>query len=84
MQDVVASDLCEQIAHFQLVVADAFLGEADGALAQTSSDDIVESDEGAAADEQDVRGVHLDVLLLGMLASALGRHVGHGPLKHFQ
>ena len=36
------------------------------------------------ADEEDVRGVHLDVLLLGMLAPALGRHVGHGALEHLQ
>ena len=41
-------------------------------------------DERAAADEQDVGRVHLDVLLLGMLAAALGRDVGHGPLEHLQ
>ena len=38
----------------------------------------------AAADEQDVRRVHLDVLLLGVLAAALGGDVGDRPLEHLQ
>ncbi len=75
---------CEQIAQFQLVVSHAFLGEADGAFAQSPADDVVEADERAAADEQDVGRVHLDVLLLGMLAAALGRNVGDGAFEHFQ
>ena len=41
-------------------------------------------DERSAADEQDVRRVHLDVLLLGMLAAALRRHVGHGAFEHLE
>ncbi len=81
LEDVVAGDLLEQIAQFQLIVADAFLGEADGAFAQSPADDVVEPDERAAADEQDVAGVHLDVLLLGMLAAALRRHVGDRCLR---
>ena len=31
-----------------------------------------------------LRGVHLDVLLLGVLAAALGRHVGDGPFEHLE
>ena len=84
MEDVVAGDLLEQVAHFQLVVADALLGEADGAFAQSAADDVVESDERAAADEEDVARVHLDVLLLGMLPSALRRNVGDRAFEHFQ
>ena len=45
---------------------------------------FVEADERAAADEQDVRRVHLDVLLLGMLAAALRRNVGDGAFEHLQ
>ena len=37
-------------------------------------DDAVEAGERAAADEQDVRGVDLDELLVGVLAAALGRN----------
>jgi hypothetical protein len=37
-----------------------------------------------AADEQDVRGVDLQELLLGVLAAALGRHVGHRALDDLQ
>ena len=84
LEDVVAGDLLQQIAQFQLIVADALLGEADGAFAQPAADDVVEPDERAAADEQDVARVHLDVLLLGMLAAALRRNVGDRAFEHFQ
>ena len=58
--------------------------EADGLAADAASDDVVESDEGAAADEQDVRGIDLDVLLFGVLAAALRRHVADGAFEHLQ
>ena len=38
-------------------------------------DDVLEPDERAAADEEDVRRVDLQELLLRVLAAALGRHV---------
>ena len=47
-------------------------------------DDLLEPDEGAAADEQDVRGVDLEELLLRVLAAALGRHVGDRALEDLQ
>ena len=40
--------------------------------------------EGSAADEQDVVRVYVDILLVGMLAAALGRHVDNGSLQQFQ
>ena len=58
--------------------------EADRPLAEPLADDVVEADERAAADEQDVRRVDLDVLLLGMLAAALRRHVGRRAFEHLQ
>ena len=60
------------------------LAETDGLLAQPPGDDVLQAHERPAADEEDVRGVHLDVLLFGMLASALGRHVGHRSFEHLQ
>ena len=47
-------------------------------------DDVLEADEGAAADEQDVGGVDLQELLLRVLAAALGRHVGDRALDDLE
>ena len=47
-------------------------------------DDLLEADERAAADEQDVGRVDLQELLLRVLAAALGRHVGDGALDDLQ
>ena len=49
-----------------------------------AGDDVLEPHKGPAADEQDIGRVHLDVLLLGVLAAPLGRDVGDGPFEHFQ
>ena len=54
LEEVVAGDLLQQVAQFHLVVAGALLAEADGPLAQPPADDVVQADERAAADEQDV------------------------------
>ena len=58
--------------------------EADRLAADAAGDDVVEPDERPAADEQDVGRVHLDVLLLGMLAAPLRRNVGDRPFEHLQ
>ena len=47
-------------------------------------DDLVEADEGAAADEQDVGRVDLVELLVRVLAPALRRHVGDGALEDLE
>ena len=62
----------------------AFGQEADGVATHPLLDHVLQADEGAAADEQDLAGVHLDAVLVGMLATPLGRHVGHGALQHLQ
>src|SRR5438034_11469010 len=46
--------------------------------------DVFQADERAPADEEDLRRVHLDVLLLGVLASALRGDVADGAFEHFQ
>ena len=53
-------------------------------LAHAAVDHLVEADEGAAADEQDVGGVDLEELLVRVLAPALGRHVGHRAFEDLQ
>ena len=60
--------------------------EAERALvaAEALLDDPVEALEGAAADEEDVRGVDLDEVLVRVLAAALRRHVGHRALDDLE
>ena len=59
-------------------------GEAEGLLADPLLDDVLEAGEGATHDEQDVRGVDLDELLVRVLAAALRRHRGGGALEDLQ
>ena len=58
--------------------------EADRPPADPLLDDLLEPVEGAAADEQDVRRVDLDEVLVGVLAAALRRDVGDGPLEDLE
>ncbi len=53
-------------------------------MADALLDDALEALEGAAQDEEDVRGVDLDEVLVGMLAAALRRHVGDGALEDLE
>jgi len=61
-----------------------FGAEADLAFAEAFADDVFESDEGSAADEEDLGGVHLDVLLFGVFSSALRGDVGDGSFEHLE
>ena len=58
--------------------------EAEPRLAEATLDDLVEADERAAADEQDVGRVDLQEVLLRVLAAALGRHVGDRALDDLE
>ena len=58
--------------------------EAERFLAGPPLDLLVEADERAAADEEDVGGVDLEELLVRVLAPALGRYVGDGALEDLQ
>lgn len=55
--------------------------EPDPALADAPLDDVLQAIKCAAADEQDVGGVDLDELLLGMLATAQWGSVGDGAFQ---
>src|ERR1700722_1556707 len=63
----------------------AHLGdEADAALVRAVHDDLLESGERTAADEQDVGRVDLQKFLLRMFAAALRRHGGDRAFNQFQ
>jgi hypothetical protein len=58
--------------------------EADLPLPRARLDDLLQPVERAAADEEDVARVDLDVLLLRMLAPTLRRHRSGGPLQDLE
>ena len=58
--------------------------EADGVLARAARDDLLEAAERAAADEEDVRRVDGEELLVRVLAAALRRHRRDRPLEDLQ
>src|SRR5207342_2926224 len=58
--------------------------EAERLLAGAAFDLLVEPDERAAADKQDVGGVDLEELLVRVLAAALRRDVGDRALQDLQ
>ena len=60
------------------------LVEAHRLLAESTLDDLLESRKGAAADEQDVRSIDVDELLVRVLAATLGRHTRHGALEDLE
>ncbi len=53
-------------------------------LADPALDDRNNAIKGAAADEENVGGVDVDGLLLGVLPAALGRNAGHRAFQDFQ
>ena len=58
--------------------------EADPLHADATADDVLEPDEGAATDEEDVRRIDLQELLLWVLAAALRRHARGRALDDLQ
>ena len=58
--------------------------EAERLLARAPLDLLVEADEGAAADEEDVGRVDLEEFLMRVLAPALRRHVGDRALENLE
>lgn len=86
LEDVFGSHLSQQLCLLFLCVLllGDFSGEADATSADAAADDVFKAGKRSTADEQDVGGVHLDVLLFGVLAAALWGHVGHSAFEHFQ
>src|SRR5262249_33743739 len=74
LQQVLGQYVGKQATELVVVIASANVrAEADAALADARLDHLVEAGERTAADEEDVRRVDLDELLVRMLATALRR-----------
>src|SRR4051794_33669792 len=58
--------------------------EAERFIADPFLDNFIETNKGAAADEEDLFRVHLDVFLVRMLAAALRRDVAGAAFKNLQ
>ena len=76
--------LGKDLAHIPLRAAGNVRTEAHGFFIGSLFDDLIQPVKSAAADKQDIGGVHLDKLLVGVLAPALGRHIGHGTFQQLQ
>src|SRR5690606_17297901 len=85
LDQVLRLDVGQQLADARLAFARLEIGdETDAALRRAVHDDLLEARERAAADEQDVRGIDLQELLLRVLASALRRYRGDRALDQLQ
>src|SRR5438552_1915050 len=74
----------DELSHLALLATIDLRAEAYAGPPHARLDDLVEADEGAAAEEQDVRGVDLDEILVRVLPPALGPHVGHPALEDLE
>src|SRR5581483_776608 len=84
VQEVLRHHLGEQLGALRVALRRDLAAEADGVLADALRDDLVEARERAAADEEDVRGVDREELLVRVLAPALRRHRGDRPFEDLQ
>src|SRR4051794_24888133 len=84
VQEVLRHDAGEQLGALRVALRRDLAAEADGVLADALRDDLVEAGERAAADEEDVRRVDREELLVRMLPPALRRHRRDGPLEDLQ
>ena len=81
---ILRPQLAKNLADVFFLLRLQLAAEAQRFLANAVFDDGGQAVEGAAADEEDVGGVDLDELLMGMLAAALRGHAGHGSFQNFQ
>src|SRR5215469_2758063 len=84
VEEILGHDVREQLRRLDVVLRADVGTEADGVLADAARNDLVQPGECAAADEEDVGGVDREELLVGVLAPALRRHRGHGPLEDLE
>src|SRR2546426_6174465 len=83
-QQVLGLDHREQVAHAPFRMALDLGAEPHPGSTDAAFDVLVESDERAPADEQHIRRIDLDELLVRVLAAALGRHVGDGAFQDLE
>src|ERR671910_2848515 len=84
LQQVLWHDLAEPVGAVAFGLAADLGAEAQAMSAYSVLDDLFQPGEGAAHDEQHVRRVDLDELLVRVLAPTLGRHRGGGALEDLQ
>ncbi len=84
LEEVFRHHLGEEVADAALALAFDAGAEAKRLVAHPALDQLVQPLKGTTADEEDVGGVDLHVLLLRVLASALGGHAGNGALQDLQ
>src|SRR6266566_6788287 len=84
LQQILWHDLREQFRRLPRMLGADVRAEADRVLADPLADDLVEAGERAAADEEDVRRVDREELLVRVLAPALWRHRRDRPLEDLQ
>src|SRR5262249_7036329 len=84
LEEILGLDLGEDVPQLTVRLAPDLGAEPHAGLPDASLDDLVEPDERTATDEQDVRRVDLDELLVRMLPAALGWHVRHRALEDLQ
>ncbi len=82
--EVLGQHLLEHPAGIVIGLAAHLGAEADATLADAAGDDVVEALERAAADEQHVRRVDRQVLLVRVLATTLRRHRALRTLEDLQ
>src|SRR5437016_3273035 len=74
----------QNIGELLLVLFAADRAETHCLAAEALANDVLDADERSATDEEDIGRIHLDILLLRVLAASLGRHVGDRAFEHFQ
>ena len=84
VQEILRHHAGQELARLDGVLRAHLGAEADGVLADAARDDLVEAGERAAADEQDVRRVDREELLVRVLAAALRRHRRDRSLEDLQ
>src|SRR3954471_9387485 len=84
VEEVLRHHLGEQLRGFDIVLRADVSAEPEGVLADAPRDDLVHAGERAAADEEDVRRVDREELLVRMLAPALRRNRGDCPLEDLE
>src|ERR1700684_188965 len=84
LQEIFRLDVAEDLTGAAVFLRQNLRGKADRGRAAARRDDLFESGERTAADEQDVGGVDLQKFLLRMLAAALRRKRGRGSFHDLE
>src|SRR5712664_3587412 len=84
LQEILRFDVAEDFAGTAIFRRQHLGGEADRGRTSARGDDLLQPRKGAAADEQNIRGVDLQELLLRMLAAALRRNGSHRAFHDLQ